>query len=254
VPLLAGGYTIRSPAVTTAILVQARTGSTRLPGKVLKSIGSRTVFEEVIGRCLRVRGVDVVAASIPDLERDDVLVPVAERAGAVVTRGSEGDVLARYVKSAKSVDADIVVRITSDCPLIDPEVVGALLELRARENADYASNALEPSYPVGLDCEAFTMEALLESERKAIKESEHEHVTPWLINAPHLKRANLHSGDPSLAKLRWVLDYPEDLDFIRAVVAALPAGSPGLMADVLDVLRRNPSIAKLNAMHAIPDR
>jgi spore coat polysaccharide biosynthesis protein SpsF len=187
VPLLAGGYTTRSPVVTTAILVQARTGSTRLPGKVLKSIGSRTVLEEVIGRCLRVRGVDVVAASIPDQERDDVLVPVAERAGAVVTRGSEVDVLDRYVKSAKSVNADIIVRITSDCPLIDPEIVGALLELRARENADYASNDREPSYPVGLDCEAFTMEALLEADKNTTKGSEREHVTPR-IHSCRLRR------------------------------------------------------------------
>jgi spore coat polysaccharide biosynthesis protein SpsF (cytidylyltransferase family) len=253
-PLPACGYTIRSTVVTTAILVQARTGSTRLPGKVLKHIGSRTVLEEVVSRCLRVRGANVVVASIPDLERDDVLVPVAERAGAIVSRGSEVDVLARFIKSARSVDADIVVRITSDCPLIDPEIVGRLLELRASERADYAANDLERSYPVGLDCEAFTMKALLEADKNAAEESEREHVTPWLRKAPHLKRTNLHSGDSSLAKLRWVLDYPEDLEFVRAVFAALPASSPGLMADVLDVLRRDPSIAKLNAMHAVPGR
>ena len=239
--------------MTTAILVQARTGSSRLPGKVLKQIGSHTVLEEVIARCRRTAGADVVVASIPDLDRDDVLVPVAERAGAVVVRGNETDVLSRYAKSARAVNATVVVRITSDCPLIDPEIIGALLELRTRERAEYASNALVRTYPVGLDCEAFTTESLLESEAKAIDKHDREHVTPWLIRAPHLRRANLHSGNPSLGKLRWVLDYPEDLEFMRAVFAALPPGNPGLMADVLDVLRGDPSIAKLNAMHGVPD-
>jgi spore coat polysaccharide biosynthesis protein SpsF len=239
--------------VTTAIVVQARTGSSRLPGKVLKSIGSHTVLEEVIARCRRVRSADVVVAALPDLERDDVLVPVAQRAGATIVRGSETNVLSRYARAAKSVNASVVVRITSDCPLIDPQVVDALIELRARERTDYASNALMRTYPVGLDCEAFTTEALLESEQKTTNKFDHEHVTQWLIHAPHLRRSNLHSGDASLAKLRWVLDYPEDLEFIRAVFAALPAGSPGHMADVLEVLRRDPSIAKLNAMHGVPD-
>ena len=239
--------------MTTAILVQARTGSSRLPGKVLKQIGSHTVLEEVIARCRRTPGADVVVASIPDLDRDDVLVPVAERAGAVVVRGSETDVLARHTKSAKAVSATVVARITSDCPLIDPQIVGALLELRARERADYASNALERTYPVGLDCEVFTMEALLESEMKSTERLDREQSTRWLIRAPHLKRANLHSGNPSLARLRWVLDYPEDLEFMRAVFAALPPGNAGLMADVLGVLRDDPSIAKLNAMHGVPD-
>ena len=234
--------------MTTAVIVQARTGSTRLPGKVLKDIGGRTVLKEVLDRCGRIPGADVVVCAIPEAPDDDVLVAPAERAGAVVVRGSETDVLSRYAKAAAFVEAAIVMRVTSDCPLIDPQVCGAVLRLRAESAVDYASNGLEPSFPQGLDCEAFTAAALAEAAAKATEAYDREHVTPWLIRAPHLMRANLRSDDPALARLRWTLDYPEDLAFMRAVFAALPPGASGGMADVLAVLARNPSIAVINTV------
>jgi spore coat polysaccharide biosynthesis protein SpsF len=231
--------------MTIAVVVQARTGSTRLPGKVLKTIGTRTVLEEVLERCRRIPGPDVVICAIPEGPRDDALIALAEGSGAVVVRGSETDVLGRYARAAATVGAKIVMRITSDCPLIDPEICGALLRLLISEAADYASNA---SYPHGLDCEAFTVAALAEAAEKATKVYDREHVTPWLIRARHLKRVNLHSGDPHLARLRWTLDYPEDLAFVRAVFAALPTGSPGGMSDVLAVIDREPDITAINAI------
>jgi spore coat polysaccharide biosynthesis protein SpsF len=240
--------------MTTAIIIQARMGSSRLPGKVLEQIGDKTTIEHVVSRCLRVKGADTVICATSDLARDDALAEVAQRAGAAVFRGSERDVLGRYVKAAQSVNADIVMRITADCPLIDPEVCGALLALREREAADYASNAEPRSYPIGLDCEAFTFAALAESEKSATDPFDREHATQWLIRAPYLKKANLHSGRPELGHLRWTLDYPEDLQFMRAVYAALPPQSEGLMANVLDVLKRNPKIAALNEKHVVvPD-
>ena len=232
----------------TAIIVQARTGSRRLPGKVLEKIGSRTVLEEVLGRCCRVPGADVVVCAIPEKSDDDALIAPAERMGAIVVRGSETDVLGRYAKAAATVGATVVMRITSDCPLVDPEICGAVLRLRAREGADYASNAIERSFPHGLDCEAFTAAALADAAAKTSDAYDREHVTPWLIRAPHLKRANLHSDDPALARLRWTLDYPEDLAFVRAVFAALPPNSPGSMADVFKVIQRNPAIVGINAI------
>jgi glutamate-1-semialdehyde 2,1-aminomutase/spore coat polysaccharide biosynthesis protein SpsF len=231
--------------VTTAVIVQARMGSTRLPGKVLKPLAGHTVLEEVLRRCRAIPGADQVVCAIPDLAEDDVLIPIAEKAGATVVRGSANDVLARYRLAAEHVGAEIIMRVTSDCPLIDPEICGALLRLLASEAADYASNA---GYPHGLDCEAFTMAALAEAAEKATEVYDREHVTPWLIRAPHLKRINLHSGDPRLARLRWTLDYPEDLAFVRAVFAALPTGSPGGMSDVLAVIEREPNIAAINAI------
>ena len=235
----------------TAVIVQARTGSTRLPGKVMMPLAGHTVLEEVLCRCRTIPGIDVVVCAIPEGPRDDALIALAEGSGAVVVRGSESDVLDRYAKAAETVGANIVMRITSDCPLIDPEICGAVLRLRASEAADYASNVLEPSYPKGLDCEAFTATALAEAAARASEVSDREHVTPWLIRAPHLKRVNLLSGNPRLARMRWTLDYPEDLAFVRAVFAALPTGSPSGMPDVLAVLERQPSIAAINAARTV---
>ena len=235
--------------MTTAVIVQARTGSTRLPGKVLMSIGRRTVLEEVLDRCRRIPGADVVVCAIPEAAVDDVLIAPAERVGAVVVRGSETDVLSRYAKAAAAVGATTVMRVTSDCPLIDPQVCGEVLRLRAREGADYASNALEATFPHGLDCEAFTATALSDAASSATEAYDREHVTPWLIRAAHFKRANYSSGDPSLARLRWTLDFAEDLAFVRAVFAALPPGGSAGMGDILAVMMRHPEIAEINAMH-----
>jgi spore coat polysaccharide biosynthesis protein SpsF len=234
--------------MTTAVIVQARTGSTRLPGKVLMSLGHRTVLEEVLDRCRHIPGADVVVCAIPEAAIDDALIAPAERVGAVVVRGSETDVLSRYAKAATAVGATTVMRVTSDCPLIDPEVCGAVLRLRAQEGADYASNAIEVTFPHGLDCEAFTAAVLHEAAARATEPYDREHVTPWLIRAPHLRRVNHGSGDPSLARLRWTLDFPEDLAFMRTVFAALPQGAAGGMADVLAVIGRNPAISDINEM------
>lgn len=233
--------------MTTAIVIQARTGSTRLPGKVLAQLGDRTVIEQVIRRCQKIIGADVVICATSVLSGDDALVKPAEKAGALVVRGDESDVLSRYVLAASAVKASIVMRITADCALIDPEICSNLLALRASQNADYASNALELSFPVGLDCEAFTLKALMEAQEKASKPYEREHVTPWLIEAKSLKRANLHSGDASLGKLRWVLDYPEDLKFVRAVYDAHSPAGPDSMEETLQILKMNPALADLNA-------
>jgi spore coat polysaccharide biosynthesis protein SpsF len=205
-------------------------------------------LEVVLGRCKLIPGVDVVVCAIPELPRDDVLIAPAERAGAVIVRGSETDVLSRYVKAAAVVAATEVMRVTSDCPLIDPQVCDAVLQLRAREGADYASNILERTFPKGLDCEAFTTAALAEAAAKANEPADREHVTEWLIRAPHLKRANLQSGNPELARLRWTLDYPEDLAFMRAIFAALPPGSRGRMSEIVSIIERDPKIAEIN-MH-----
>src|SRR5439155_5489828 len=126
----------------------------------------------------------------------DSLIAPAESVGAVVVRGSALDVLSRCAKGDAAVRATTVMRVTSDCPLIDPQVCGSVLRLREREGADYASNNIEPSFPHGLDCEAFTSAALAEAAARAIESYDREHVTPWITGAPHFKCVNHHSGDP----------------------------------------------------------
>ena len=154
--------------------------------------------------------------------------------------------LLRYLGAARINDADIVMRVTSDCPLIDPEICGAVLQLREREAADYAANTMPPSFPHGLDCEAFTTAALAAAATATEVPYDREHVTPWLRCAAHLKRVNLVSENPSLASHRWTLDYAEDLAFLRAVFERLPSARSARMRDVLEVIERHPEIAAIN--------
>lgn len=241
--------------MTTAVIVQARLGSSRLPGKVLKPLARGTVLEEVLRRCRAIPGADLVVCAVPEDGKDDPVVAEALRCGAIVTRGSETDVLDRYLQASKAVGADVVMRVTSDCPLIDPEVCGAVLDLRAAEGADYACNNMPPSFPHGLDCEAFTRDALELAWRQAIAPEDREHVTPWLRRAPEIRRAVLAGPGGNFAHLRWTLDFPEDYSFLKEVFGLLPS-SPALPGwkEVLALLVEHPAILELNAAHSAPDR
>jgi glutamate-1-semialdehyde 2,1-aminomutase/spore coat polysaccharide biosynthesis protein SpsF len=233
--------------MTVAAIVQARVRSTRLPRKVLLELAGEPVLHHVLARCRAISGVDVVVCAVPDEEESAVLGAIAERCGALLFRGAEQDVLDRYLGAARACNADIVLRVTSDCPLIDPEVCADLLALRAREGADFAANNMPPSFPHGLDCEAFTADALMRAAREAKEGDEREHVTPWLRRAAHLRRANLHSGNADLAAHRWTLDYEEDLRFFRSLFVHLPNVSAARMRDVLRVVEAHPEIAAINA-------
>jgi spore coat polysaccharide biosynthesis protein SpsF len=234
--------------MTTAVIVQARMGSSRLPGKVMQTLAGRTVLEHVLSRCAAIPGADVVVCAMPDEAASDALGAVARATGAATFRGSETDVLARYAGAARAVGATIVMRVTSDCPLIDPEICGNVLALRAAGRLDYVANNMPPTFPHGLDCEAMTAMALFEAEAVAQDSYDREHVTPWLRRAPVLRRANLAAEIPDLSGHRWTLDYPEDLEFFRSVFAALPVGSAGHMTDVLALLGRQPHLSNINAM------
>ena len=177
----------------TAVIVQARTGSTRLPGKVLRKLGAKTVLAHVLARCAAIQGADAVVCATSTLPQDDPVAEEAARAGAHVFRGSESDVLQRYLEAARSVSADVVLRVTADCPLIDPDVCAAVIVLRAATDADYASNNMPRLYPHGLDCEACRVAALAEAAAVTHDPFDNEHVTPWLRRELGLKRARASS-------------------------------------------------------------
>ena len=214
----------------------------------MQNLGNRPVLAHVLARCSEVKAADVIVCAVPDEPDSEALEIVARNNGAVTFRGSERDVLARYTGAAKSVGADIVMRVTSDCPLIDPDICEAVLALRANENVDYAANNMPPSFPHGLDCEAMSFAALVEADAKATEPYDREHVTPWLRRADHLTRSNLHSGDEILAAHRWTLDFPEDMSFFRAVYDAVPDDNPRRMADILALLTRQPFLSDINSM------
>jgi len=236
----------------TAVIVQARMGSSRLPGKVLLELGGQTVLAHVLQRCRRIPSADLVVCAVPDEPESEPVEREAKACGAVVFRGSEKDVLARYLGAARYVHADCIMRVTSDCPLIDSNVCGAVLTLRRQGELDYAANNIPRTFPHGLDCEAFTTAALAEAAASTDLAYDREHVTPWLRRAAHLKRGNLLSADAALASHRWTLDYPEDLTFLRAVVGVTGAQNLRHMNDVLSVLEAHPELAPINACRIQP--
>ena len=233
----------------TVAIVQARMASTRLPGKVLMDLSGSTVLAHVLERCRRIEGVDAVCCAIPENPDCDIVVAECERAGAAVMRGSESDVLGRYVAAARMHDADVILRVTSDCPLIDPDICASVLALRRERAADFATNNMPPSWPHGLDCEAFTRELLELTDAEAMAPEDREHVSPWMRRAPNVNRVNLDGPGGHFLDHRWTLDYPEDLAFLDAVFAALPDAGAAIPSchEIDALLADRPDIVRLNA-------
>lgn len=242
------------PIVTktkTVLVIQARHGSTRLPGKVLKPLAGKTVLEHVLTRGRLIAGIDEVVCATTVKTSDDPIAETARRLGVTVFRGDETDVLARYLGAARLVDADIIMRVTSDCPLIDPAICADLLALRERANADYAANNMPRLFPHGLDCEVFTRAALELAAATATDPYDREHVTPWLRRQPHLTLANLTGPGWPANTHRWTLDHPEDYAFFEQVFAAGDADQLINMQGVLSLLARNPMLSEINSIHAV---
>ena len=231
----------------TVAIVQARTGSTRLPGKILLPLAGQSVLAHVLTRCAAVPGVDAVCCATTNLAEDDVVAAEAARHGASAYRGPAEDVLARYAGAAQAMEADVVLRVTSDCPAIDPAICGALLDLRSQTGAGYAASNMPPSWPHGLDCEAFTRDALNEAHANASRTYEREHVSPWMRETTDIRRANLTAPPGLPSATRWTLDYPEDYAFFEALFRHLTRGAEGhSMAAILGVLAKHPEIAEIN--------
>lgn len=237
--------------MTTACIVQARVASTRLPGKVLKDLAGEPVLGHVLRRCQAVPGIDITVCATVDSAECEPIETLARSYGAVVHRGPESDVLERYRGAAQLVGADVIMRVTSDCPIIDPDVCGEVLALRERENADYAANNIVHAYPHGLDCECFTRDALERASDAADEPYDREHVTPWIRRHEAWTKASLAGPDPALAKWRWTLDYPEDLDFFRVLYRYLPP-PPAIASwrEIADIVEHHPEIGAINQCRA----
>lgn len=232
----------------TACIVQARMGSTRLPGKVMKDLAGWTVLRHVLTRCTAIPGVDVVVCATVDEPACDGLAAEAEACGALVFRGSESDVLSRYLGAARLVNADIVMRVTSDCPLIDPQVSGETLALMMASGAAYVSNtSAKARWPKGLDTEVFGAAMLEQAAAQATAPHDREHVTPWIIRNPELPKDN-YLAPPGLIPGRWTLDHPEDYAFFQALFKHLPP-PPHLTGwrEIQAVLDAHPEIVAINA-------
>jgi len=233
--------------MTLAVIVQARMGSTRLPGKILEPLGARSALIRCLDRCARIKAADTVICAVPDTPENDPVAREAQGAGYAVVRGGEQDVLSRYADAARACSAHTVVRITSDCPFIDPDIVDQTVSLFLESGADYASNSLPARFPHGLDCEVFSAAHLFEAEAQAVTPAEREHVTVWIQRQPGFRRAGLVGPGGGIERLRWTLDRAEDLQFCQAVFAALGEDAATASAGALVRLcRERPDLPAIN--------
>ena len=231
-------------------IIQARMGSSRLPGKVLLDLAGRPVLWQVVSRVRKARLVDKVLVATTDQPSDEPIRRFCADQGTDCFGGSEQDVLDRFVQAARfagATDSDAIVRITADCPLIDPDVIDQVVMLYLESDADYVSNINPPTFPDGLDVEVFRFSALLTAWREAKLVSEREHVTPYLRNHPEKFSARNLTHDTDLSTLRWTLDEPADYALLQRLVAELDRNQPEFhLEDVLQVLAVHPQWQELN--------
>jgi glutamate-1-semialdehyde aminotransferase/spore coat polysaccharide biosynthesis protein SpsF (cytidylyltransferase family) len=231
----------------TVAIIQARMGSTRLPGKVLTDLAGKPVLAWVVNAARAALGVDDVWVATSTAAADDAIVAWCDKNKVAGYRGSEADVLDRYVGAAKASGADIVVRLTADCPFLDPSIIAQVVRLRAATGVDYASNVDPATWPDGLDCEVVTVKALTAAHAEATRPSHREHVTPFVRNNRYrFASETLIAPLPGLAEERWTLDTPEDFAFLSAIAPRLPLDRPPSYLDVLYVLDREPQLREIN--------
>lgn len=234
----------------TVIIVQARMTSTRLPGKVLLEVAGKPLLEYQIERLRRARLADQIVVATTVNAADEPIVALCQRLSVPVWRGSEHDVLARYHDAAAAHHADVVVRVTSDCPVIDPQVLDATIGyyLNRRGQLDYVSNSLARSFPRGLDAEVFAFKSLAEAFAEAVDEEEREHVTPFLYRRPQRYRLANVACREDLSGHRWTVDTPEDFALISHLIGALHPVLPRFgLWDMVAWLKGRPAISALNA-------
>jgi glutamate-1-semialdehyde 2,1-aminomutase/spore coat polysaccharide biosynthesis protein SpsF len=233
--------------MTTVAIIQARMASTRLPGKVLETLGDRSVLGWVVDAARAVPGVDRVVVATSDEAADDPIVGWCRENEVTCHRGPEDDVLARFAQAATAEGATAVMRLTADCPFLDPQVCGEVLAYRRLTGADYVTNAEPATWPDGLDCEVFTAAALARAAAEAERAFDREHVTPYIRHQRrHFRTEVMACPVPGLGAERWTLDTPEDLRFLRAVADGLPADGPPSYLDVLARLDAEPELRELN--------
>lgn len=228
-------------------IIQARMGSTRLPGKVLKDLAGEPMLARVVERTRRARTLDQVVVAASDLPADDVIAQLCADRGWACSRGSETDVLDRYYQAALEFQADIIVRATSDCPLIDPQLIDRHVErllLRWAE-VDLVTNMLQQSFPLGLAVEALPLDVLIRMNRMSIARELREHVTTLAYVEPEWFQIDsiLHTSD--LSYMRWTVDTAEDLEFVRRIVSFF-GNDHFAWEEVLSVLEEHPDWAQIN--------
>ena len=227
-------------------IIQARTGSSRLPGKVLADLGGKTVLERVLRRLCRSALIARCVVATSTQPGDDAIVRICNRQSVLVFRGHETDVLDRFYRAATCHHAELVLRITSDCPLIDAGVTDKVIAEFLQHRPDYASNVLKRTYPRGLDTEVMNFSTLQRAWREANECYQRSHVTPYVYQNPH--RFNLLSvqSEQDYSRHRWTIDTRADLQFLRAIYERMNNRDDFCWNEVLGLVEEEPELAVIN--------
>lgn len=237
------------------VIIQARWASTRLPGKVLFDLNGTSVLGHVIKRCAAIKGIAGVCCAIPTSADSDPIARDVETHGAYLFRGDEQDVLGRFYHAARDHQADIILRVTSDCPLVDPALCGEVIALLGDGDTDYGCNNFEPTFPHGLDVEAVAFDWLERAYNEATDTFDREHVTPFIRRHPDLRSNGLKLVDEDHSAHRWTLDTDLDWKFMQTLFSHLPEDSDTMgWRNVLSVIDSIPGLAGINSGEQTPAR
>lgn len=234
----------------TVIIVQARMTSTRLPGKVLKQVLGKPLLEYQIERLQRVKLADEIVIATTTNQTDAPIVDLCNSLSVAHFRGSEDDVLARYYGAATAHQADVVVRVTSDCPLIDPQVINQVIDyyLQNQSTYDYVSNSIKRTYPRGMDTEVFSFSVLQQAFSEATPPPDREHVTPFIHRQPERYRLGHVTYSEDCSHHRWTVDTPEDFELIQKIIEAVYPNQPCFtLEDCLRSLQQHPDWYFINS-------
>lgn len=231
------------------LIIQARMGSTRLPGKVLKPVLNRPLLAYLFERIKRCTQIDKIILATSVDPSNQQLEPICKQFNIPIYFGSEEDVLSRFEEIAKKTKADVIVRVSGDCPLIDPNIVDTIVSyyINHYETWDYASNTLKRTYARGMDVEVFSSGALHQAATKAKLPHEREHVTPYIYQHPEIFNLGYIEDTQNKSDLRLTVDTDEDFQLIEKIIQELyPKNQNFTYSDILNVLKQNPSWTEIN--------
>jgi spore coat polysaccharide biosynthesis protein SpsF len=229
-------------------IIQARLGSTRLPGKVFKTLSGRPMLWHVVDRLSHSKMLDKIIIATTTQPEDDQVEGFCSANNILCYRGSSNDVLSRYYETAKIYSAEIVIRITSDCPVIDPYILDDMLrQFISEDNIDYMSNSIQRTFPRGLDAEIFTFATLEKTFTEAKLDYEHEHVTPYIYHNPEKFTIKNYANEKDLSSYRWTVDTAEDFRLIEEIYNSLyQKDKIFLFKDILQLIEKRPELIKIN--------
>ena len=228
------------------VIIEARTNSSRLPNKVIAKIEDKPMIFYVINRTKKIKSVEQVVLATTKEKNDQALLEIAEENGIIGFEGDTNDVLNRDYQCALKVSADPIIRITGDCPLLDPNVVENMLQFFLKNNYDYVSNRITPTYPDGLDAEIYSFETLQKTAQKAKWSSERELVTTYITKNPKNFKIFNYEQKTDLSNLRWAIDQKEDLKFVREVYSKMKPKTDFSMTEMLELISKNPYLSEIN--------